>query len=222
MKHLIFSDTHLSHKFEPAKFKFLRKIIFKADKVIIAGDFYDHLFTDLNKLLNSKWQPLFKLLKQKKAVFIPGNHDPLTGTNREKEFCNQITPEYKLISKGKQFIVRHGHKINPGFHKFEDSVPKYIQKLALKTTNKIEKTLVNLFGWVAPYLFSYRYIDILKTINYRRKNKNYGDYLILGHLHFPYWGKRLKYINTGFINHGLASYTTIENGKIKLYWHTYG
>jgi len=216
MKYLIFSDTHLTEKFYQGKFDFLKKIISSVDKVIIAGDFYDQYFIDLDKFLNSKWQPLFKLLLKKKAVYIPGNHDLLGGDNQEYDFCLEITDEYQFQSGDENFIVRHGHIIAPGFERFKPFLPDYIRNIFTIVHNLTEKLLVKFFGWLSPSFYVYRYKGLLKTLKYKKKSFSKDSWLILGHVHLPYINRKIKYANTGFINFGLASYVIVEGGDVQL------
>ncbi|KUK82735.1 MAG: Metallo-dependent phosphatase, partial [Microgenomates bacterium 39_6] len=82
MKTLIFSDTHLTDRLDPKKMAFLKKIINKADQVIINGDFWDGAFISFDQFLSSPWQELFSLLKKKQTIYIYGNHD-------KKERCGK-------------------------------------------------------------------------------------------------------------------------------------
>lgn len=214
MKYLIFSDTHLTEKFEPQKFELLKKIIISADRVIIAGDFYDQYFTSLNKVLNSDWKPLFGLLKEKNAVYIPGNHDLLVGDDSEYSFCQKIVPEYKFESGEVEVVVRHGHKLAPGFEKFK-FLPNSVRNFVSKIHNLTESVLTAIFGWLGADMYLYRYLDLWKTIKIKKKKDN-NQWWILGHIHLPYFNEEICYANTGFINHGLASYILVENGKVEL------
>ncbi len=215
MKYLIFSDTHLTDKFNPQKFNFLKKIISSADKVIIAGDFYDQYFIDLDEFIDSKWQGLFKLLKEKKAVYIPGNHDLLSGTDKECLFYDQIINEYRFNSGNENFLVQHGHRIAAGLEKFS-FLPNIMRKFITRIHNLLEAYLIKIIGWLAPSFYIYRYLDLKKTINYKKKKMSKREWLILGHIHLTYLNKKIKYANSGFINLGLASYITVENGEVEL------
>ena len=73
MKTIIFSDTHIGKRCDRRRFEYLKKIISDADRVIINGDFRDHVVKS-DKFMNSKWKELFPLLKSKKTIFIYGNH----------------------------------------------------------------------------------------------------------------------------------------------------
>src|SRR5689334_5828739 len=75
MKLLIFSDSHLSARFDEAKYNYLRWIITHADKVVINGDFWDRDLTTFDQFVNSDWRKLFPLLLSKATTYIYGNHD---------------------------------------------------------------------------------------------------------------------------------------------------
>ncbi len=221
MKYLIFSDTHLTDKFDRQKFQFLKKIINAADKIIICGDFYEGALIDIKQLLYSKWGPLLELLKKKEATFIPGNHDPLSGTNLEESFCSEITDKYAFESNGETFIVQHGHRIVPGLAKFEEKFSRSCKRLLIRAILKLEKFVSIKFGWKTPYIFIYRYLDLKSALEYKRKSIESETYLIMAHLHFPYFHEELKYLNTGYIMHGLGSYVTVENGRAELHKEKY-
>src|SRR3990172_1424130 len=70
MKILVFSDSHLTDKFEEKKFYFLKKIIRQSDFVIINGDFWDGYLTTFNRFISSNWSKLFPLLKLNKILTI--------------------------------------------------------------------------------------------------------------------------------------------------------
>ncbi len=75
MKTIIFSDAHLTNRFDEPTYRFLENMILSADKIIINGDFWDGEVVSFNQFINSKWQKLFPLLLERKAVYIYGNHD---------------------------------------------------------------------------------------------------------------------------------------------------
>ncbi len=220
MKYLIFSDTHLTDKFDQRKSDFLKKIISSADKVIIAGDFYEQYFIDLDGFINSQWQGLFPLLKEKKAVYLPGNHDFLSRTGKEYLFCDQIVDEYRFKSGDEEFLVQHGHRIAPGLEKFS-FLPNIMRKFITRIHNLVERYLIKITGWLAPSFYIYRYLDLKKTINYKKKRILKDEWLILGHIHLAFLNKKIKYANIGFINLGLASYIIVENGEVELHKERY-
>jgi UDP-2,3-diacylglucosamine pyrophosphatase LpxH len=220
MKYLIFSDTHLTEKFDQKKFNFLKRIISSADKVIIAGDFYDQYFIDLDKFLSSEWKKLFPLLKAKNTVYLPGNHDLISKTDKELIFCEEIIDEYQFESGDEKFIVQHGHEIAPGLEQFS-FFTKPINKLITKIHNFTEFLLIKLFGWLVPGFYFYRYFDLKKTINFKKQKVSPNKWFILGHIHLPHLNKKIKYANTGFINLGLGSYIVVENGEVELHKERY-
>ena len=69
MSIVIFSDTHL-YKFDPKKYNFLKKIISKAEKVIINGDFCEGFLMTFTEFVNSPWNKLFTSLRKKNNIYI--------------------------------------------------------------------------------------------------------------------------------------------------------
>src|SRR3990170_7877882 len=104
MKILVFSDSHLTDKFEEKKFDFLKKIIRQSDLVIINGDFWDGYLTTFSRFISSDWNKLFPLLKSKKTIYIYGNHDRESYIDRNaKLFSDLQTHSYRLKLNGKSF-----------------------------------------------------------------------------------------------------------------------
>lgn len=221
MKYLIFSDSHITEKFDEPKFNFIKEMIKTADKVVISGDFYDGILTEIDKVLNSKWKILCKLLKKKRAIFIPGNHDPLTQSGLEQNFCDKITDRYEFKSGGKKFIIEHGHKATPGTTILERFVPKRIKRSLIKTSMLLERFIARKFKWNSLYFYFFRYVQHKQILKYKHTIMKKNDTLILGHIHLPYSHKNLEYINSGCIMNGLGSYVTVENGKAELHKETY-
>ena len=82
MKYLVFSDTHLTPKFDHRKFSVLKEAIDQADRAVICGDFWEGFGNSFDDFVSSKWsETLFPLLKKKKTVYLYGNHD-------KKEYAN--------------------------------------------------------------------------------------------------------------------------------------
>ncbi|MBI3955332.1 metallophosphoesterase, partial [Candidatus Gottesmanbacteria bacterium] len=75
MHTIIISDLHLTRRFEKRKFNFLKKIIERSDQVVINGDLWDYYFSSFSQFVRSPWRQLFPLLKEKKTVYLYGNHD---------------------------------------------------------------------------------------------------------------------------------------------------
>src|SRR3972149_6125144 len=70
----IISDTHLTAKFDKAKFEYLKTLFSKYEEVIINGDFWSYYSCTFDEFLKSKWNALFPFMKAK-TIYIHGNHD---------------------------------------------------------------------------------------------------------------------------------------------------
>jgi len=204
MRILVFSDTHLTDQFEPKKFAFLKKIISDADFVIINGDFWDGQLTSFEKFISSPWKKLFPLLKAKKAVYLFGNHDRQSYSDKNVNlFSNLQANAYRMKINGKKFIFEHGNRILP---MFDEALPRSICKYTTIIAGFfLEK--------ISPLKF------ILKRTGQTMKNKvkkeaNKNEVFVCGHSHFADFDLKNQYINTGFIENGVAGYLIIDGGKI--------
>lgn len=214
MKIIVFSDTHLRLPFEEEKFIFLEKIIKKADRVIINGDFWDGYIISFDQFTNSPWQHLFPLLKKKKTVYVFGNHDKKILSNKKISlFSYYQTSQYSLKINGKKFIFEHGDRIAPaldGILKIKKA-PSFLQK---RLINFHDKMLQKYGKDFLKRFFKKRNKILKKKIKKEFKN---GEILICGHSHFPEVDLKNHLANCGTISGGFASYLLIdEKGKIKL------
>ncbi len=212
MKTLVFSDTHLCTIFEPKKFEFLKQLITEADRVIINGDFWDGFLTSFNDFINSPWKQLFPLLKTKQTVYVFGNHDRSYYTDPNVNlFSTHQTTQYVLKEGSKIFVFEHGNRLFPSFDE-TFKIPKSILRLCARTQRVIEKIFIRttkksmrLLG----VLFNKRLKIKLKTLE-----QSYNTIHIFGHTHFAEYDPDHNFLNTGFIQHGLAQYAFIENNHI--------
>lgn len=221
MKYLIFSDTHLTHRFYPDKFQKLVEIISDCDKVIINGDFWDSYFTSAQMFVNSQWKELFPLLKQKDAVYIWGNHDdPEYSHIGDLVDTLSVSTGSKFLFKsgGRQFYLEHGHRV----------VPEMGRRMAFI---KDSKTLLR--AWNLPFNTA-EYISLklfntpnpLKAINKeffeeRRRLLDEDTYYMVGHTHFQQYDESAKFINSGYIRWGLAQYCIVDDGEVRLFSERY-
>ncbi len=218
MKILVFSDTHLTHRFERKKYSKLKEIIFAADQVIINGDFWDGAATSFERFINSDWIQLFPMLKQKNTIYIYGNHDKQRYTDeRVALFSAQQTHRYTLELHGKTFIIEHGHQTQPAIYEKFDFLPRF--RLFVVFMNNFfslfERLVVKFFG--NKTLQQYLYGNLNKETKQNIKNNAYnGSIYICGHTHSPEIDLKNHFINTGFIRHGIAQYLVIDNGKPEL------
>lgn len=205
-KLLIFSDTHLSHKFDQKKFNFLKNLIESADQVIINGDFWDNALTTFDKFIESKWNKLFPLLKERNAIYLYGNHDlPHQVDKRASLFSVKQADEYKIKIGNYKLNIQHGH--------LSSSITKAVYKF-FKNHPKLLGLIASPFG----FIFAFNEILIkkwdkrfLKVLNRANKSKiakflEHNEILISGHTHSPEFNLENKYINLGFIRRGFASY----------------
>ena len=204
MKILVFSDSHLTEKFEDKKFNLLKKIIQQSELVIINGDFWDGYLTTFDRFVSSQWKKLFPLLKSKKTIYLWGNHDRKIFMDKNINLFSQFqTNVYRLKIDGKNFVFEHGNRLYPTIdEKLPRSLCKYTTLIAGFLLQKI------------PYL---KYI--LRRVAYLMKRKvqkelSQNEIFICGHSHWPEIDLKQRFINTGSIENGFAEYLIIENGDI--------
>lgn len=223
MKILIFSDTHLTTKFKQKKFNFLKRIIQDSDKVIIAGDFWEGKLITFDEFVNSEWNQLFPILKDKQAVYVFGNHDKKSfSDSRTSDFSDKQTQEY-IFKEGKNtYIVRHGdtQKIKYSLIKNVMSITNMSEKFFMKHLHEdLEHIFVKLFGRNMLQLLFKKYNTVIK--NSERKNLKENTFFICGHTHAAEIDLHNNFINTGIIRHGLGQYVTVEENKINLHEEKY-
>ncbi len=207
MKTLIFSDTHLSSKVCHRKFEYLKSIIEDADKVIVAGDFWDGFATSFDHFVTSKWQELFPLLLEKQTVYLYGNHDlPEWCDERASLFSVEQGMETTLTTNGQSYHVTHGHTV---FTSFEDKYPLLNRKAALRLSSSID--LVHKYIWGDKFLREGSAINQPMS-RWAAKNLPSDHILVAGHSHYPEVDVPGRFVNSGFIGHGYGNYAVIGDG----------
>jgi predicted phosphodiesterase len=212
MKILIFSDTHLYNKFDVKQYRFLKKIISKADKVIINGDFWDSYRTNFDQFIKSKWRGLFPILKQKNTIYLYGNHDPVDKINDKWSlFADEFKQKHIIKINKKNIIIEHG---NNQVYAIDERINflKHFRFIGLFIM-KLEELGIKNIGYNFSDLWFYRKkqnINVQKFVNKHHKN----DLMVCGHIHKWYQSK--NYINLGYISYGHASYVVIDNNNINL------
>jgi len=219
MKTLIFSDTHLTHRFEPKKYEFLKNLFESVDEIIINGDFWDGLSTTFERFLNSKWQQLFPLLRNKNTIYIYGNHDfKYMSDIRVSQFSVRQFEEYSLQTNPKKLIIRHGHQHTPSIQN------KFKSRMLLKLINDLydpaEKLALKIFGKKFFNKTLYAKFNAWILEHAQRELKP-NEVLVCGHSHNAFFSPEQKFINSGFIRHGLAQYLIIESQKIRFVEENY-
>ncbi len=216
MRTLIFADTHLGKRFEEKKFKFLESIIADVDQVIINGDFWEGVGNSFEDFINSPWRHLFPLLKNKKTIYIFGNHDEKKLTNSKVNlFSHQQTDRYELKSNGSVFICEHGNRLISFTN--DSDFPKSV--LVSKTLDSIEKLMIKVFNKKVFEFICRRFNKVIKKKIKQELLPN--QYFVCSHTHVAEVDKNNRFINTGLIKHGLGQYIPIDEGKIDFHEEWY-
>lgn len=224
MNILVFSDTHLYLPFDEKKFAFLKRIISESDRVIINGDFFDGYMIKFSDFVNSPWNQLFPLLKNKMAVYVFGNHDKKEFSDKRLSLFSDLqVPSYTLRTTPYTLIFIHGQK----FRKTADLSIKNISSimplvtLIMRIAHFSRQLMTNIFGRkFLEYRFAYRNIATkTKAIKTIKDN----EFIIIGHNHWGEVDEKNHFACDGAILYGLAQYLTIdsETGKIDLHEEWY-
>lgn len=207
MKTLVFSDTHLTKKFNQQKFGFLAQQIKKADQVIMLGDLWDGFFISFDDFINSNWRKLFPLMK-KKTIYLYGNHDPKVWSDkRVNEFCKKATVDYEFkVGKAIYYCV-HGHELLK-------HVDGYIPFVRNKYFAVFSSTFYNAGSWLLKESF---WISALvqnkRLIKYQQKFLS-EKVLVTGHTHVQQYIPG-SYLNPGVNSYGLLQCAWIDESGVK-------
>lgn len=205
MKTVIISDTHLTSRVYRKKYNYLKSIIEGADKVIIAGDFWDGFLISFDKFLSSKWNLLFPLLLEKETIYLHGNHDrPEWCDERVSLFSVESGMSTTISSGDHSYFITHGHTV---FTSFEDKYPIVNRKIPLRIGSNID-TVHKLFC-------GKRFLQKESNINspmmeWVEKNLDDKHILVTGHSHYPEINIEKRLLNSGFIGLGYGNYAVIE------------
>lgn len=218
MRTLIFSDTHLAERFESDKFSFLYSAISRADKVIIAGDFWDVWHTSFDRFLRSEWSHLFPLLKKKRTVYLWGNHDPASAMDERVEFfCDLMDREYVVRVQGKQWLVTHGDCFTSSNEQiFHVSPGNEFARSILRGWERAESFVARRFGKKGLLVFDRKY-----DVQVREGVRLTGVPYITGHTHVFRTDPSANHLCSGFIRHGLGQYIEIVNDSFRFHSQRY-
>lgn len=207
MKTLIFSDTHLTASFDKVRFDYLKHLFQKFDQIIINGDFWDGYETTFEKFARSQWKDLFPILLAKRTVYIWGNHDKPQWTKDPSIFSIAQYDAYTLPVGKQELHIEHGHRLAPSF---DISYPKFSYFLSALFSSRRFQFGRKLRGW-----------ENMQMKQFGMKNLAQNQILVCGHSHIAENNKKLRYLNTGLIDYGIANYLSIQNGKISFVTETY-
>lgn len=219
MKIAVISDTHLGSKYDKSLFRYLQNIIENHDKILILGDFWESYQITLEQFIKSPWNKLFKMLKNKKAIYIWGNHDYKINDRLVYNFCNMYCESYTLKWKGQVLNFEHGHKY---YSETKDQkykirlLPTFITKNLLKINGFEQHNRNEANDYIESLSQNKPLRDADKNNRMKYGRKEPDVWLITGHTHRPEIDYVHKYINTGFISYGFGSYLQITNNKLNL------
>lgn len=221
---LIISDTHFDPWYDAKKARFIKRLIGKADQVIINGDLWESFLWSFDAFMQSKWSELFPILKAKNTIYIYGNHDAEhLSDKRAKLFSVRQVPEWQIEVGGTLFTIRHGDEYDLLFQKW--------------SRNPLMSPFVH-HPWVVRLMLfieqlTMQFLDIhysqkkLQTFNEEIKQKAKNkllphEFLITGHTHSAELDLTSRFANSGFIRNGLAQYLEItQAGQVILHEERY-
>lgn len=214
-KTLVISDLHLTKHFNKKKFEFLKELIGTVDKVVINGDFWSYYSTTFNGFVNSRWKGLFKLLKEKDTTYVFGNHDQKIWCNDKVNLFSTKQVEEEEIKIGKfTYKITHGHKLVKKNYIDSDLYTKIFRLFYLDAFRySLETILIKIFG-LSLYSAAKRINLNYKEIASQLPNNHI---LVTGHSHYLEIDLANKYINSGFIHSGYATYVVLEEDGPKQY-----
>lgn len=215
MKTLLISDTHLTHRFDKKKFEYLHDLITSVDQVIINGDFWDHHHTTFKKFLNSKWNNLFPLLKERNTLYVFGNHDNDDEFERSDAFifCSAVANYFTLPVGKKELYITHGQEVVRylnKLHVFVDRTP-----ILHKPIGFVLNILVR--GTRGAYLkIAYQKMNN-QMKEWAKGNLKDNQILICGHSHLQEMDIENQFIDLGGNTNGLRQYAIVEPKSITLF-----
>ena len=212
MTTLVFSDTHLTNKFDSKKFTYLKRLIESYDRVVINGDFWNRAQTTFDKFVNSKWKSLFPLLKEKKAIYIYGNHDLKRWCDERVNLFSVDQKEVHKMKMGKYILyIEHGHEITPNFFDRNLWIPP------LKLADDLNHLIVSLsLKYAKERYLSLGMKENEKMKTWGKNNLKESEILVVGNSHIPEYDLAGRYINTGYIMNNHSSYLVIDGSKAKI------
>ncbi len=211
MKVLVFSDTHLTDKFEEDKYLFIKGLLLGVDKVVVNGDFWDGYLTSFDKFINSDWKKLLKLLSDKDVVYVVGNHDK--GSN----FAGCV--EVYLLKVGKNhYRIEHGDRLDK-LSVFDKFGINPVMKGIYRILKLFEKWGVRRWGKNFLNIIYKGYNEMLK--NEIKKEIKRKEIYVCSHSHIAEIDVINRFVNTGMIDCGLGQYAVIDEDGPHLFEEKY-
>lgn len=217
MKTIIFSDTHFGKEFDQKKYNALKQIIESGDRVIINGDFWDYHLCSWDEFLDSEWNKLFPLLKERKTQYTFGNHDPKRFIDEKAYvFCDHFDTEVVIDVGQTTLRIQHGNKIVPSI---DEKMPLLLRVRPLVLLSYVFFNIgIKLFGKTLLRFGKRKNNKMKKWIE---KNGNENEILICGHTHYAEFDLEQNYVNSGLIRLGYLEYVEVVDQELKLITTTY-
>ena len=212
---IVLSDCHLNSRFDEAVFKKFKKIIQKADCIVINGDFWADSAGSFDAFMKSEWKKLFPLLKAKNTYYVFGNHDmPILSDERIQQFSTWAGFRLKIKAGNILLHIEHGHLLSGNFvRKILTMYQKHPKLLKYSTLP---------FGIgedVVRYFAAKTNSGVLKKLNTEFKVRrhavsNKNEYFLMGHTHAPEFDGEARYVNSGLTHNGHFDYIEVYENKI--------
>ena len=216
MKTLVFSDTHLSHRFDQAQFELLRQQIEAADRVVINGDFWDQYLTTFDKFVKSDWRQLFPLLKQRQTIYIPGNHDMRDHLDERWQLFADRLEDRIVLQVGPTFYrIEHGHLHTYSFELKHVRIAKMFNRL-YPVIDKFEHQGNRLTKFYLDYLRVKHFANDIDLRRFARQNCFENGWYIFGHSHTQKKDTEAKYLNPGMFRCGSANWLTLDEAGVSM------
>lgn len=209
---IIISDTHLTDRFDRRKFTLLERIITEADHVVINGDFWDGYLTTFDRFVTSGWTQLFPLLRERKTVYLYGNHDAqIWADERVDRFSTKQVDEYRIPVGQRELVIQHGHRVIPHVDSW---IPKFVTRSPLAWLSVWgELVPISMFGMQVMELYRY---ENEASRQWAATHLKSNEILVTGHSHAAVFDPDHQYICTGFIRYGHATYLKIVDDQLEL------
>lgn len=212
MRTLIISDLHLEDRVEERKYRFLEDLFQSVDEIIINGDLWEGYLIQFSQFLDSPYRYLFPLLKKKKTVYLFGNHDAATlSDKRISQFSAIQTHSHMLKLDAMTLHIEHGDRVSP-FMKHDNILLEKSRKPLVWTLNRIEKFMVRHLGKKSLLLVHEKLNRAVKQ--QIKGDLKKGEIFVCGHTHYAEFNLKEQFINTGMVKYGIAQYMIIEDGKL--------
>lgn len=212
MKTLIISDLHLSDRFDLQRAEYLVELLISADQVILNGDFWDNHACTFDKFIHSPWKVLFPILKSRDTVYIYGNHDRQQDSDERVALFSKVQANHWQLRNGSlRLHIEHGHHILAKHH---DS-PNWLVTLYRVSLYDVwfRQPLEHFLVSSGSELFHRWHMGSSQAELIKKAASIQEDYLVTGHTHLPKLDSEQKFINLGYINHGLSYYVEVADGN---------